>query len=301
LDNQYFFFREIILFLTGQVVNLLSAHHISLVTIYLLNNGKGDLNVKTNDNEYHFNLFKPTNEHGRRNRNIIVTMILIWAVAVFGFQLLLVILQKPTPEKTYTVFESVWDKVKSGNASVAENQDFIKSLIAVYGKSSVKKEKKEILRNGITTVAYGMVSDSEKVVLSGYVLTLRDARENLNSATDDAYVQLQTTLSDTKKAINEMLDARIGIEPTSVEATLLPYCLNEKDHGLTTADVEALPQIMKLYLVHNQSVLTDTKFLGFPFHYFYTAELLLILFVLLCLIYSYRIEALDKKYLTTQN
>ena len=269
--------------------------------MYSLNNGKGDFNVKTNDNEYHFNLFKPTTEHGRRNRNIIVTMILIWAVAVFGFQLLLVILQKPTPEKTYITFESVWDKVKSGNASVTENQDYIKALIAVYGKSSVKKDKKEILRHGITTAAYGMVSDSEKVVLSGYILTLRDARENLTSATDDAYIQLQTTLSETKNAINEMLDARIGIEPTSVEATLLPYCLNEQGKGLTSADMEILPQVMKLYLIHNQSVLTDTKFLGFPFHYFYTAELLLILFVLLCLIYSYRIEALDKKYLTNHN
>jgi putative solute:sodium symporter small subunit len=257
--------------------------------------------VKTSDNEYHFNLFKPTTEHGRRNRNIIVTMVLIWAVAVFGFQLLLVILQKPTPEKAYTVFQSVWGQIESGDATVAENQDFLKSLIAVYGKSSVKKEKKEILRNGITAVAYNMVSDSEKVVLSGHVAALRNARENLATATDDAYISLQGTLSDTKKAINEMLDNRIGIESTSLEATLLPYCLNEQSNGMTEADKEAIPQIMKLYLIHNQSVLTDTKFLGFPFHYFYTAELLLILFVLLCLIYSYRIEALDKKYLNIQN
>ncbi len=257
--------------------------------------------MKTSDNEYHFNLFKPTTEHGRRNRNIIVTMVLIWAVAVFGFQLLLVILQKPTPEKTYTIFQSVWNQVESGNATVAENQDFLKSLIAVYGKSSVKKEKKEILRNGMTAVAYNLVSDSEKVVLSGHVATLREAREGLSTATDEAYISLQTTLSDTKKAINEMLDGRIGIEPTSLEATLLPYCLNEEYREMTEADKEAIPQVMKLYLIHNQSVLTDAKFLGFPFHYFYTAELLLILFVLLCLIYSYRIEALDKKYLNTQN
>jgi len=228
-------------------------------------------------------------------------MILIWAVAVFGFQLLLVALQKPTPEKTLTVFESVWEKVKSGKASVAENQDYIKSLIAVYGKSSVKKDKKEVLRNAVTTATFTMVSDSEKVILSGHVLDLQNARESLSTATNEAYTQLQTSLTESKKAINEMLDARIGIAPTSVEATLLPYCLNEKDNGLTQADIETLPQIMTLYLTHNQSVLTDTKFLGFPFHYFYTAELLLILFVLLCLIYSYRIEALDKKYLTNHN
>lgn len=42
---------------------------------------------------------------------------------------------------------------------------------------------------------------------------------------------------------------------------------------------------MKLYMTHNQSVLTNAKFLGFPFHYFYTAVFLLILFVFLCWLY----------------
>jgi putative solute:sodium symporter small subunit len=287
--------------LVGQVVNFLSAQDTFPSQSIIIQQRKGDLKVKKSDNEYHFNLFKPTSEHGRKNRNIIFTMVLIWFVSVFGFQLLLVILQKPTPEKTFTTFESVWDNVQSGNANKADKQDFIKSLIAVYGKSTVKKDKKEILKNGITVIAYSMVSDSEKVILSGYVVTLNNARENLTSTTDEAYIQLQATLSDTKKAINEMLDTRIGIESTSVEASLLPYCLNDEDKMLTDVDKEALPKIMKLYLVHNQSFLTDTKFLGFPFHYFYTAELLLILFVLLCLIYSFRIEALDKKYLNAQN
>jgi putative solute:sodium symporter small subunit len=257
--------------------------------------------VKTSENEYHFNLFKPTTEHGRKNRNIIITMVLIWFISVFGFQFLLVILQKPTPEKAYTTFETVWDNVKAGTASEIEKQDFIKSLVAVYGKSTVKKDKRAVLRNVVSTVTYSMVSDSEKVVLSGQVLNLNATREKLASAGDEEYVQLQASLTETKKAINEMLDARIGIESTGVQATLLPYCLNEQGKALTEEDSEALPKIMKLYMVHNQSFLTDTKFLGFPFHYFYTAELLLILFVLLCLIYYFRIEKLDKQYLTTEN
>jgi len=255
--------------------------------------------VKTNDNEYHFNLFKPTTEHGRKNRNIILTMVLIWFVSVFGFQLLLVILQKPTPEKAYTTFESVWDNVKTGNASVTEKQDFIKSVISVYGKSSVKKENREILRNGVTGVVFSMVSDSGKVLLAGNISSLLESKEKLSTANDEEYVQLQSSLSETKKSINEMLDPVIGIEPTSVEASILPYCLNNSDKGLSQDDIDALPKVMKLYLVHNQSFLTDTKFLGFPFHYFYTAEFLLILFVMLCLIYYFRIEKLDKQYFTT--
>ena len=39
--------------------------------------------------QYNFSLFSPRNLHGKKNRNVILTMLLIWAVAVFGFQFLL--------------------------------------------------------------------------------------------------------------------------------------------------------------------------------------------------------------------
>ena len=55
-------------------------------------------------------------------------------------------------------------------------------------------------------------------------------------------------------------------------------------------------ETMGLYLIHNRSVLTDTKFLGFPFHYFYTAVFLLILFVGLCWLYCIRTDMFHKKY-----
>jgi putative solute:sodium symporter small subunit len=55
-------------------------------------------------------------------------------------------------------------------------------------------------------------------------------------------------------------------------------------------------EAMELYLIHNRSVLTDTIFLGFPFHYFYTAVFLLILFVGLCWLYCVRTDMFNKKY-----
>ena len=58
--------------------------------------------------QYNFSIFSPRNLHGRKNRNVIFTMLVIWAVAVFGFQALLRAIEKPTPEKTLTVFESEW-------------------------------------------------------------------------------------------------------------------------------------------------------------------------------------------------
>jgi putative solute:sodium symporter small subunit len=59
---------------------------------------------------------------------------------------------------------------------------------------------------------------------------------------------------------------------------------------------KALPGIMDLYLVHNRSVLTDTRFLGFPFHYWYSAQFLLILFVGLCWLFCYMTDVSNRRF-----
>ena len=208
----------------------------------------------------------------------------------------MLIFQKPTPEKSLTKFEAVWDNVKNGKANETEKQDFVKSLISVEGKSTLKKEKKAVLDSAVTWTVHSMVGDSEGVLLSSYINTLKDTREKLVKADNEEYTKLQSELVLTKASINSMLDKKIGIEATSVEAALLPYCLTAQCKELSDECKASLPEIMKLYLTHNQSFLTDSKFLGFPFHYFYTAEFLLILFVCLCLIYSMRITQLQKKF-----
>ena len=83
---------------------------------------------------------------------------------------------------------------------------------------------------------------------------------------------------------------------TDVRAKILPLELTSKGmDALQDETIKYLPAIMQKYLVHNQSVLTDFKFLGFPFHYFYTAVFLLILFIGLCLVYCVRIDSLNAK------
>jgi putative solute:sodium symporter small subunit len=69
----------------------------------------------------------------------------------------------------------------------------------------------------------------------------------------------------------------------------------ENTGKLTSETINSLPGIMKKYLIHNQSFLTDFKFLGFPFHYFYTAIFLLILFVGLCWLYCVKADSLNAK------
>jgi len=252
--------------------------------------------VETIKKEFDFSLFKPVSDYGRKNRNTIISIVIIWFVAIFGFQVLLLIFEKPTPEASLVKFESVWGNVLSGNTSIEDQQDFIKSIIAVEGKSVVKKADKVVLNNAISHMVYKMLSDSDQIVLSGYVKALKSDTEKIAKANDAEYIDIRSKIFGSKTSIIDIMSKKLSIEPDGLEASILPYTLNEESKELSNEDNEALPKIMKLYLTHNQSFLTDTKFLGFPFHYFYTAEFLLILFVLLSLFYSIRITKLQKRY-----
>lgn len=252
--------------------------------------------MESSKNDYNFSLFKPGSPYGRKNRNLIITLVTIWFVAIFGFQILLLIFEKPTPENTLATFEAVWEKVKTGDASDEEKKDFINSLVAVAGKSSVKPADKIILVKSITRAVFNIVSDSEKVILSEKVKELAETRAKLTVAPETEYPVLKSDLIRIKSEINTIANEKTGIDPTNNKEAILPYSLNVENKELTSEEVEALPQIMKLYLTHNQSFLTDKKILGFPFHYFYTAEFLLILFVCLCLFYSIRITQLQKRF-----
>ncbi len=251
--------------------------------------------METNNNQYNFSLFKPVSEYGRRNRNLILTLITIWFLSIFGFQVLLLIFEKPTPEKSLISFESVWDEVKEGAANDQQKMELVNSMIMVSGKSSVKPADRLVLNKALTFYVFEMVSDSDKVLLAGQLLELAGIREKLAIAKDAEYSQLQSDLQRIKAGINAIANEKTGIDPTNNKAAILPYSLNAENAELSPQEMESLPQIMKLYLTHNQSFLTDTKFIGFPFHYFYTSEFLLILFVLLSLFYSIRITQIQKK------
>lgn len=206
--------------------------------------------------EYKVNLFRPKTDHAKANSIIIISMVTIWAVAVFGFQFLLKAIEKPTKEKSLIVFEQVWDNVIAETGTTSEKQTFSKSLLAVLGKS-VKKEDRAILVEALNWSIYSLSPE----------LTKADA------------------------------SAMLGVSDESLEAKLLQIELSEtRVDTLSPGLNDKLQNIMSLYLTHNQSALTDTRFLGFPFHYWYTAEFLLILFVLLCLTYCVLIGRIHKKY-----
>ncbi|MCK7511611.1 MAG: DUF4212 domain-containing protein [Desulfobacterales bacterium] len=94
--------------------------------------------------QYNFSIFSPRNRHGRKNRNVIFTMLVIWAVAVFGFQILLRAIEKPTPEKALTAFESEWHSIAGGNEDEADYRALLNSLIMVKGKNYGGRSRPEI-------------------------------------------------------------------------------------------------------------------------------------------------------------
>lgn len=228
----------------------------------------------TNHDQYEVNFFKPLSEHAKGNKKLISRLAIIWAVAVFGFHLLLIFVTTPTAERTLNDFNSVWPQVvEDASATNETKQVFAKSLLMVLGKNiAVKDNHKAVLKESLSWTVYNMQADSVKPL---YLAEPND--ETINGAI-----------------------ASIGLKSEGFDKImkdLLPSSLIKVENASLSADSKKfLPEIMNLYLVHNQSFLTDFKFLGFPFHYWYTAQFLLILFVVLCLIYAVSIDKLNKKY-----
>lgn len=241
--------------------------------------------------QYNFSIFSPRNKHGRKNRNVIFTMLAIWAVAVFGFQFLLRAIEKPTPEKALTVFESEWPAVTGDNEEQADYRAILNSLLMVKGKNTVTTDDQQLLSEAISTVTFRMVPDSLSTQVREQVAALELMHADIAALKGQEYMDLKFRIQDASASLIMVLEPYTGFGTTSLEAPILAASLM-KDYpaSLAEASFSRLPDIMKLYLTHNQSVLTDTKFLGFPFHYFYTAVFLLVLFVVLCIVYNRLIE-----------
>jgi putative solute:sodium symporter small subunit len=241
--------------------------------------------------QYNFSIFSPRNLHGKKNRNVILTMLLIWAVAVFGFQLLLRIIEKPTPEKALTMFESAWPSAVANETAGADYKTLLNSMVLVRGKNIVKPGDQKTLNEAISLVTFKVVPDSVKALILGNISELAVLRGNLIKSKDAEYLNIKTLISEKNKLITVMTEQYSGFKVGSLEANILTASLVENyPESITAAEFSTLPAIMSFYLTHNQSKLTDTKFLGFPFHYFYTAVFLLILFIALCIVYNILIE-----------
>ena len=241
--------------------------------------------------QYNFSIFKPRNLHGRKNRNVIFTMLLIWAVTVFGFQFLLRGIQKPVPEKTLIMFESVWPKVLADDLSTDDYRTLLNSFVLVKGKNMVKPKDQELLSDAISCAVFSSMPDTIRSILLAEVAGIKSLKSQLATASGNDYLELSDLIREKYRSVILMSEQHTGFREGSLEAPFLAASLNDTYPPLLNdASFAVLPDMMKFYLTHYQSVLTDTTFLGFPFHYFYTAVFLLVLFIALCIAYNILVE-----------
>ena len=245
--------------------------------------------MDSNQNDYHISFFKPTTVMAKWNRNLAIKLILIWAIAVFGFHFLLKAIEKPTPEEAYVKYEQVWKNVYADVASVEEMQTFAHASLSVLGKVFIKPEEKASLNNAVSWVTYQLADSTQKELLIDKIKEFEKIKSEITSISDPQYIEAKNALSDLSSSILglQKLDPRTKI--VSIEL------VSSGMESFDTENKDMIPAIMSTYLIHNQSFLTDFKFLGFPFHYFYTAVFLLVLFVFLCWLYCVRVDAMNKK------
>jgi putative solute:sodium symporter small subunit len=245
--------------------------------------------MSDSSNGYHISFFKPTTPQATANRNLVVWFVLIWFVAIFGFQIMLRVIEKPTPEPAYLSFQNVWGNVENGTANPQELQEFGQATLSVLGKIAIDSVDKVALDNALSWTVLQLTPDSLKEGVVANVQEFEKVKSEISNISDSNYIAF-------KVAISNELSPLLGLSNMDIRSAILPFELFSAEMNEFTEDNKnGLPAIMEKYLVHNQSFLTDTKFLGFPFHYFYTAVFLLVLFVALCWFYCVKIDRLNAK------
>lgn len=246
--------------------------------------------MENTTNDYHISFFKPTTPQAVANRNMVVWLVLIWFIAIFGFQILLRVIEKPTPEPAYTEFNKVWENVKMGSTNENELQKFGQATLSVLGKVNITAEERIILDKALSWSLYNLTPDMDKTALSKQIVEFEQIEARIENISDPDYIAK-------KKTLTNNLSPVLGLPLSDIRSKIMPLELVSEDFGNISESTKlAIPGIMEKYLIHNQSILTDTKFLGFPFHYFYTAIFLLVLFVGLCLLYCRRTDRLNAEF-----
>ncbi len=245
--------------------------------------------MESSTDGYHISFFKPTTERARLNRNLTIWLVSIWFIAIFGFQIILKIIGNPVPQEAYISYEKAWSNINGGNYSEQDVKELAKSSLSVLGKIIISPEAKMVLDDVFSWSVYQLSPVDVRTALLNDIKNYEKVNATINTIDDKVYIQLKSSLS---AKISSLLD----LQEQDVRREIIPFALESDGMGELNPNTKmVLPEVMQKYLIHNQSILTDFRFLGFPFHYFYTAVFLLILFVGLCLIYCLKTDSMNKK------
>ncbi|GAB4290968.1 MAG: hypothetical protein Kow0068_16340 [Marinilabiliales bacterium] len=204
-------------------------------------------------------------------------------------------MEKPTPEETLTKFNAVKEKIYNGNASIEDKKTFSYSILSALGKS-IKPDERALLSEALSKVVFDIEFDEDNTKLLGEINKIKEAKSGLSSLSDEEFKTTQAEIRKQEAELIGIIAPKLGLQNNELRAKLLPLSLQESTINFSSETTAQIDAIMTKYFTHNQSVLTDIRFLGFPFHYFYTAVFLLILFLLLCWIYARRINKINIKY-----
>lgn len=226
-----------------------------------------------NTQDYNINFFKPRTPFLKENVRIITISVTIWALAVFGFHFLLKIVETPTPEPSYHAYQKVWSNLEQGTATASDKKEIAKVYLTLIGKYIPLRS-----------------NDTIKGLFTATVLDILPADKR--QAFTDAAAQAATNTD-----INtESVVTALGLDDDRILSAVIPYAITPLTSETQKLTDPSIPAIMEKHLIHNRSFLTDTQFLGFPFHYFYTGIFLKTLFCLICLGYCKTIDGVMKKY-----
>lgn len=240
--------------------------------------------------EYHTSFFKPSNDRTRANRNMVLWLISIWAVAVFGFQILLKVLEKPTPEPAWETYQTVKTELLAKDASPEVYRKFSNTSLSVLAKIFIKPNEREILQKAMSWAFFKIAQEEQREVFANEIKYYKAIEDTTTDVLDPVYQKAKIRLQSHAAPF-------LKLDETDGRLRFLPMELRlDFPEELTETQLAEVESIMSRYLIHNQSVLTDTVFLGFPFHYFYTAVFLLILFVFLCWLYCITADSQNKKH-----
>lgn len=222
---------------------------------------------------YDVNFFKPSTPFLRENIRAIVIGLVIWAVVTYGFQILLKIMETPTPEASYVEFQQIAPKLADGSAS---NEEMVKAAnfyLAMLGKSAALLQNEQ-LKSAFTSTAHNALAGAEKQMLLDLA-----GKAGSDGALDVGFIH-----------------AALGIVENKAMMAVVPFALTAVTPDKMVMYDPALKPLMDKFFIHNQSVLTDTIVFGFPFHYFFTALVTLTVFVLICLWYCSAMDKMMKKH-----
>lgn len=245
--------------------------------------------MENSPESYHISFFKPTTERARANRNMVLWLVSVWFTAIFGFHIVMKIIEKPVPEPSLIAFENAWMNIDAGQWSRADLQELAKSCLSVAGKLDLAPLEEATVDHVFSWCMLKLHEPSSQERLTRDIETFESMSATIETINDEEYIAF-------KRELSARLSLTLGLSDTDVRKTIIPFALTSDGLGTLREDSKVmLPQVMNKYLIHNRSVLTDTRFLGFPFHYFYTAVFLLIMFVGLCLIYCIRTDAMNRR------